>query len=332
MSSVPLYPLRFEPIYEYRPWGGRRLADRLGAPLPGDGPIGEAWVLSDRDDHPSLVANGPLEGQTIRQLLADRPRQLMGRLDGRFTRFPLLLKFLDVLEKLSVQVHPSDEQTGHLPAGETGKTEAWVVLAAEGQSRVYAGLKQGDTPDILRRAVAGGWLPAELASFVPRPGDAVLVTAGTVHALVDVVVFEVQENSDVTFRLYDWDRVDPKTGRRRTLHIDEAMACIDFGRGPVGPVVPERQGTGPGRRERLFSCPQFCGWRVSSDVPITVGADGVPRIVVCLDGAGDLAYADAAFRVRSGDVWLLPAEVGASRFDPHGTATVLEVGIPEAQR
>jgi hypothetical protein len=115
------------------------------APLPGDGPIGEAWILSDRDDHPSRVADGPLKGRTIGQLMEQCPEQLMGKLAGRFHRFPLLLKFLDAREMLSVQVHPSDAHKDLLPAGETGKTEAWVVLEAGTESRIYAGLKPGTT-------------------------------------------------------------------------------------------------------------------------------------------------------------------------------------------
>ena len=107
-SQMLLYPLRFEPIYQYRLWGGRRLGDLLTAPLP-SGPVGEAWILSDRDDHPSRVADGPLKGQTIGQLLRQSPKQMLGKLAGRFRRFPLLLKFLDAHEMLSVQVHPSDE-------------------------------------------------------------------------------------------------------------------------------------------------------------------------------------------------------------------------------
>ena len=110
--------------------GRPALAELLTAPLPGDGPVGEAWLLSDRDDHPSKVADGPLKGSTIRQLLEQSPDQILGRLAGRFRRFPVLLKFLDAREKLSVQVHPADRQSASIPAGETGKTEAWVVLAA----------------------------------------------------------------------------------------------------------------------------------------------------------------------------------------------------------
>ena len=187
--------------------GGPALAGLLTAPLPGDGPIGEAWLLSDRDDHPSLVANGPLKGRTLGGLLKQSPEQLLGRRAGPFRRFPLLLKFLDVRGALSVQVHPSDAQTEYIPAGETGKTEAWVVVEANPESRIYAGLKPGATPENMRRAIANKTLAEHLAYFTPKPGDGVLVPAGTVHALKDVVVFEVQENSDVTFRLYDWDHV-----------------------------------------------------------------------------------------------------------------------------
>jgi mannose-6-phosphate isomerase len=230
MSQELLYPLRFEPIYQYRLWGGRRLAGLLTAPLPGDGPIGEAWVLSDREDHPSRVADGPLKGRTIAQLLEQFPQQVMGKLAGRFRRFPLLLKFLDAREMLSVQVHPADTHTDLLPAGETGKTEAWVVLEAGPKSRIYAGLRPGVTEAGLRQAIANGGVADQLAYITPQPGDAVFIPAGTVHSLGgDIVVFEVQENSDVTFRLYDWNHVDAKTGKPRALQVDQALACVDFG-------------------------------------------------------------------------------------------------------
>ena len=226
IGQVSFYPLRFEPIYQYRLWGGRRLASLLTAPLPGDGPIGEAWVLSDRDDHQSLVADGPLKGRTISQLLAQFPEQVMGTLAGRFRRFPLLLKFLDAREMLSVQVHPADTHTDLLPAGETGKTEAWVVLEAGPKSRIYAGLRPGVTEAGLRQAIANGGVADQLAYFTPQPGDAVFLPAGTVHSLGgDIMVFEVQENSDVTFRLYDWDHVDAKN-RQGTGPPGGSGACL----------------------------------------------------------------------------------------------------------
>jgi len=229
------------------------LADLLSAPLPGDGPIGEAWVLSDRDDHQSHVAEGPLKGQTIGQLLKQFPEQMLGKLAGRFRRFPLLLKFLDAREMLSVQVHPGDAHADLLPAGETGKTEAWVVLEAGSKSRIYAGLKPGTTAANLRQALTNGSVADELAWFTPQPGDGVFLPAGTVHSLGgDVVVFEVQQNSDVTFRLYDWGHVDAKTGQPRALQVDQALACIDFVEGAVGRVLPVVEATIPVERERLF--------------------------------------------------------------------------------
>ena len=246
LSKTNLYPLQFEPIFQYRLWGGRRLADLLSAPLPADGLIGEAWVLSDRDDHSSLVASGPLKGQTIAQLLEHSREEILGRLARRFRRFPLLLKFLDVREMLSVQVHPSDTQTNLLPAGETGKTEAWVVLEAGSKSRIYAGLKPGTNADDLRQAIKNKTIADDLVCFTPKPEDGVFLPAGTVHSLGDgVVVFEVQENSDVTFRLYDWDHIDAKTSGLRPLQVDQALASINFADGAAGLVRPVLEATGP---------------------------------------------------------------------------------------
>src|SRR5580658_6428270 len=287
MAPTSLYPLRFEPVYQYRPWGGRRLSDLLSTPLPGDGPIGEAWVLSDRDDYQSRIAHGPLEGQTIGDLMQHFRQQLMGKLTPRFRRFPLLLKFLDAREMLSVQVHPG---------GEAGKTEAWLVLEAGPQSRIYAGLKAGTTVDDLRRALTNGAVTEHLVYFTPKPGDGVFLPGGTVHSLGgDVVVFEVQQNSDVTFRLYDWGHVDAKTGQPRALQIDQALACIDFAEGAVGPVGPLIETATQVERERLFQCEYFWLWRLRGQSPFTVGAAGEPRVLVCIEGAGQVEHRGATY-------------------------------------
>ena len=254
----------------------------------------------------------------------------MGKLAYRFPRFPLLLKFLDAHEMLSVQVHPSDAHTDLLPAGETGKTEAWVVLKTGTESRIYAGLKPGTTADNLRRAIANGAVADHLVCFTPKPGDGVFLPAGTVHSLGgDIVVFEVQQNSDVTFRLYDWDHIDAKTGKPRALQVDQAIACIDFAQGVIGLVVPVAEEVKPVLRERLFLCEHFGLWRLRGESPFIVGLAGTPRVLVCIAGDGQLEHDGANYTVGKGDVLLLPAVVGACVFRPRSAVNLLELSLPE---
>ena len=329
MDKTRLYPLRFEPIYQYRLWGGRRLASLLSVPLPGDGPIGEAWVLSDRTDHQSQIANGPLKGQTIGQVMKQFPESLMGKLSSRFTRFPLLLKFLDAHEMLSVQVHPSDAHPDLIPAGDTAKTEAWVVVEAEKGSQIYAGLKSSTTPGSLSESLKDGTIAERLVSISPKSGDAVFIPAGTVHTLGnDVVVFEVQQNSDVTYRLYDWGHIDSVTKALRPLQVDQALACIDFGSRNSGLVTPRVETTMPVERERLFDCAAFLLWRVRGQAQFTVGAIAEPHVLVGIEGSGRIMHDGTPYAVGKGDVWLLPAEVGVCAFEPSGEATMLEIAIP----
>jgi mannose-6-phosphate isomerase len=330
MDLTTLYPLRFDPIFQYRLWGGHRLGDLLSTPLPGSGPFGEAWVLSDREDHPSRVADGALKGQTLGQLMDHYPKELMGKLAHRFRRFPLLLKFLDVQEMLSVQVHPSDDRADLLPPGETGKTEAWVVVEAGAESKIYDGLKPGTTLESLRESLSDGTLRDRLAGVAPKPGDAFFTPAGTVHSLGDgVVVFEIQENSDVTFRLYDWGHIDPTTGQPRPLQVEKALAAVCFGNGQAGLVTPVVESTTPVERERLFSAKHFLLWRLQVHTPFCVGSANLPRVLVCVQGAGNVEHEGAMYPIARGEVWILPAAVGVCTFHPGGPVTLLEIAIPE---
>jgi mannose-6-phosphate isomerase len=170
-----------------------------------------------------------------------------------------------------------------------------------------------------------------LASFVPRSGDSVLVRAGTVHSLNDVVVFEVQENSDVTFRLYDWDHIDPKTGKRRPLQVEQAMACINFTQGVIGPVVPEIHDAKPLPWERLINCDHFGVWRLTEEFLFVAGAAGTCRVLVCTEGRAELEFDGVDYPFGEGDVLLLPAVVGACNCRPNGNVTVLEISLPEIQ-
>jgi mannose-6-phosphate isomerase len=328
MSHTELYPLKFEPLYQYRIWGGRRLENLLSKPLPKDENIGEAWILSDRKDQPSIVSEGLFKGRTIADLMTGFPRQLMGDAAGLFDRFPLLLKFLDAQTVLSVQVHPSDDMTEYIPEGEQGKTEAWVVLEANENSKIYAGLKPGTTPEKLKAAFTNHNIAELLPHFNPDKGDAVFIHAGTVHTIDDVLVFEIQENSDITYRLYDWDRIDQKTGSPRPLQVDKAMACINFAQGEIQPVRPEREINFPVKRELLFNCSHFIVWRNQGASPFPVGEMDLPRVLVCLEGDGHLKYDGGEYALNKGEVMLLPAVAGICSFEPRSEVTLLEIALP----
>ncbi len=327
--SVKLYPLKFDPLYQYRIWGGRRLANLVSKPLPPNDPIGEAWILSDRDDHPSIVIDGPLKGKTIKALLADSAEELMGRYSGLYQRFPLLLKFLDAQQVLSVQVHPSDDKKEYIPKGESGKTEAWVVLETGPKGLIYAGLKPGTTKESLQKDLDAHKVADDLASFSPKLGDAVLIKAGTVHTLADLVVFEVQENSDVTFRLYDWDRVDEKTGKPRDLQVKEAIACIDFNKTNIGPVEPVNDDDFNGLKEKLLECDYFKVWRTTCKSICMVGEEGAPRVLIGIAGAGEIKTTEDIYTLAKGEVMLMPASVGPCKFISKNGAVILEVALPD---
>lgn len=332
MNQPNFYPLRFDPIFQYRLWGGRNLEEFMSTPLPGDGPYGEAWILSDRDDFASVVADGPLKGRTLTELVNEFPSEMMGSLSLDHPRFPLLLKFLDCQEMLSVQVHPADSQTNLLPPGEYGKTEAWVVIGADPKCLIYEGLRPGTNPESLRKAIDDKTLGNQLPSFTPNVGDAVYIPAGTVHTLGGgVLVFEVQENSDVTFRLFDWDRVDPKTGKPRELHVDKGLASIDFRQGVGRPVISVVEEGNPVRREMLFQGDHFWVWRTFGEVPPTVGGSNEPHVLVCLEGSGHVEHNGSNYGINKGNAMLLPAAIGECVCLPNSPMTLLEIAIPRTR-
>jgi mannose-6-phosphate isomerase len=205
-----------------------------------------------------------------------------------------------------------------------------VVLETGPKSRSYAGLKPGTTEAGLRQALTNGGPADRLACFTPKPGDAVFLPAGTVHSLGgDIVVFEVQENSDVTFRLYDWNHVDAKTGKPRPLQVDQALASVDFAECAGGLVAPVVESKTPVERERLFHCEHFWLSRLHGDTPFAVGKPDVPTVLVCIAGKGQIEHGGATYPTRKGDVFLLPSVTLPCTFGPCGSASVLEIEIPQ---
>lgn len=323
MDSVPLYPLRFDPIFKPAIWGGRRLADMFPG-APAEGPIGEAWVLSDHGNDVSVVADGALKGATLRELMAYDRKTLLGPSVGRHKAFPLLLKYIDARESLSVQVHPDDALARKLAYMSRGKTEAWVVLHAEPGSRVYAGLKAGVGRAELEAAVAAGSVADCLHSFEPVVGDCIYLPASTVHALgAGITVFEIQQASDTTYRLFDWNRVDPTTGRARELHVDHALACADYQRGPVWPVEPI-EARGIGQTRCLLTCPYFVILHTTLNETAELKLLPDCRILVPMSGIAKPPDGLPDTNLRKHDVALVHAR-GRVTLNPQGTISFLEI-------
>jgi len=321
--STPLYPLTFRPVFKRYLWGGRRLGTLLGKPIGPEDDYAESWEVADHPHGQSVVASGPLAGKTLHELVVQRPDELLGRCSP-LPRFPLMFKFLDCQRDLSVQVHPDDAAAARLDPPDLGKTEAWVILHADPGSRVWAGLKAGIDRAALAEAVRRGRTADCLHWFEPRPGDCIFIPAGTVHALgAGLVVAEIQQASDTTFRLYDWDRVGPD-GKPRPLHVAEALAVIDDRRGPVDPVLP--QPTDRPQVERLVACDKFVldRWRLKGAA--VVGGDDRFHILSVLDGAARLEGLEGP--LRRGQTVLLPACLGPCALESQDGAVLLEMYLP----
>jgi mannose-6-phosphate isomerase len=297
----------------------------LGKPLPPGDDYAESWEIVDHGADQSVVRAGPLAGRTLGELVRDFGEGLLGR-DAPRASFPLLMKLLDCNRTLSVQVHPNDAQAARLDPPDLGKTEAWVVLAAEPGSKIYAGLKPGVTRDDLAASLAVGKCEELLHEFEPAVGDCVFIPAGTVHALgAGLVIAEIQQASDTTFRLFDWNRVDAD-GRPRPLHIEQSLAVIDYQRGPVAPQTPASTGA-PGR-ERLAACDKFVLDRVTLTTPTMIGGDDRCHVLAVIEGAVAAAGDPAGAPLALGDTALAPAAAGRVALTPQGRAVVLDIYLP----
>ena len=320
-----LYPIRFQPIFRRYIWGGRRLATLLGKSIGDDRTCAESWEVVDHGGDQSVVANGPCAGSRLTDLIRQHPAELLGH-HQNLDRFPLLFKFLDAHRTLSVQVHPNDIQAAELDPPDWGKTEAWIVLAAEPGSKIYGGLKRGIDRAALGREVVRGTCELCLHAFEPDPGDCVFIPAGTVHALgAGLVIAEIQQASDTTFRLFDWNRVD-EAGRPRQLHVDQALDVIDFARGPVGPIVPTK--SEHEHIERLIECEKFVidRWRLTQDWP--VGGDRRFHVLAVVEGIVELAADHQTGPLRTGSVCLLPASAGPVTVSPLESAVLIDAWLP----
>jgi mannose-6-phosphate isomerase len=223
---VKLYPLTFAPIFKQRIWGGRHLETLYGKPLPPDVSVGESWEISDRPGDESVIAHGPLRGKTLHWLMLQGPGDLLGPRDPMPARFPLLIKIIDAREVLSLQVHPPAAVAARL--GSEPKTEMWYVARAEPGAELFVGLKEGVTRAEFERKLAAQTVAQCFHRIAVKEGDAMFLPSGRVHALgAGLVIFEIQQNSDTTYRVFDWNRVG-LDGKARELHVPQSLASIDF--------------------------------------------------------------------------------------------------------
>ena len=327
-EAAVLTPLILSPIYRTYLWGGRRFETALGRKLPGDGVYAESWQLVDRGTDQSVVATGPLVGATLGSLVSTRGRELLGR-HAPQRAFPLLFKFLDACQDLSVQVHPDDERAARLGTPDLGKTEAWYVIDAVPGSRIYAGLRDGVTRERFAAALRAGCCGEAIHSFPVKAGDCVFIPAGTVHAIgAGLLVAEIQQSSDVTFRLHDWNRIGPD-GKPRALHVEEGLEATTR-LGPVAPVTPAAMAEPAVRR--LVASDYFVFDEVVPEGSWEVGGDDGCHFVAVIGGA--VAFEDrwCLPPLAIGDCVLLPASIGRQRLTATArdgvAAKLLHVALP----
>jgi mannose-6-phosphate isomerase len=309
-------PLSFRPLYMERVWGGRSLAAMPGRTVPGGAPIGESWELVDRADAQSVVARGPFIGTTLHELWTVFRKDVFGSGAPDTLRFPLLAKILDAKDTLSVQVHPPADKAAELK-GEP-KTEMWYLLDAAKGAELFAGFRRGTTRADFEQALKNGTV-AELLHRIPvKPGDAMFIPSGRCHAIgAGCVIVEIQQNSDTTYRVFDWNRKG-LDGKPRATHVAESLASIDFN--DHEPALSQPSG------ETIASCAEFRVERWPLAAPrVDTSADGV--LFTVLGGAVECA----GERFEPGQFFLLPAKANERTLVPAAPDTsVLRTTIPSA--
>ncbi|HET9419436.1 MAG TPA: type I phosphomannose isomerase catalytic subunit [Chthoniobacterales bacterium] len=307
-GSEIISPLIFEPILMERIWGGRKLAALFGKNIPAGKRVGESWEIVDRPEAQSVVANGPLKGKTLHELWLQNRDSIFGNVPDA-PRFPLLIKLLDAQDKLSLQVHPPENIAAKL--GGEPKTEFWYVAAADPGAEIFVGFRNSITREQFEKSLRAASVADHVHSIRVKPGDAMFLSAGRFHAIgAGCVLVEIQQNSDTTYRLFDWNRKDD-SGNRRPLHVDEALQCIDFNDVAPGLIKPDGELL---VRYELFEVQK---WNVAA--PREVTPRGQFAIVCCLTGMVSCADVDLA----PGKFCLIPASLQDRQLHARAEGTTL---------
>jgi len=320
-------PARLDPIFSQRPWGARSLAPLFPEKSDLREPIGEAW-LTGLD---CRFADGPFAGQTLGEAWSQMDLAWKGTAMQSTNDFPLLVKFLFTREKLSVQVHPDDDYAARneTAAGGRGKTEMWYALRAEAGAEVLLGLKPEVTREEFQKAIADGTAERCLERVPVHEGDAIFVPARTAHTIgAGLLLCEIQEYSDLTYRVYDYDRRDA-SGKARELHIEKALEVLRFGKQHGGKTTPVRITRDGVSETYLAACPYFATekWGFRERIAAASSREHFD-LLIFLEGTGRIEWADGAAEYAPAQAWIFPAALGAYELAPRSATSLLRAYVP----
>ncbi|SEH53527.1 mannose-6-phosphate isomerase [Paenimyroides aquimaris] len=315
------YPLHFQPIFKERIWGGNKLQS-IGKKLPGNN-IGESWEISMIDTDVNIITDGVYQGKSLAELIDLYPNEILGtKVYQKYGKqFPLLFKFLDAKTDLSIQLHPNDE-LAKKRHNSFGKTEMWYIMQADENARIILGFKNDSSSEEYLEHLENKSLPSVLQEYYVKKGDVFFIETGTIHAIGGgVLLAEIQQTSDITYRVYDWDRVDEQ-GKARELHVDLALEAIHYGkRNPKIEYVKQED-----QSVELVDCPFFTTKIISLTTVYKVQKSNDCFLVyICTEGSAKLSIDQESFDIKQGETILVPAQL--SQFELKGEATLLEVFI-----
>ena len=319
---------RIEPVFSPRIWGARSLAPLFPEKSNLLEPLGEAWLTGVE----CRLATGPCAGKTLGEAWAEMPAEWRGQILASTTEFPLLVKFIFPTDKLSIQVHPDDAYASvhEKAAGGRGKTEMWHVVSAYSGAQVLVGLKPGVDKGKFREGLLQHKLENLFEAVPVNPGDTLFVPAGTPHSIgPGMVICEVQEYSDLTYRVHDYGRVDAH-GKPRELHIEKALEVTKFGQRAGGKVTPLALPADGAARSLLAACRFFATERWDCSVNCEIPVDAARfELIIILEGAGSLSWPDSAARYHRGECWLVPASAGCIAVRPEAASSLIRTWVPD---
>lgn len=325
-----LYPFKMTPVFKEVLWGGSNLKNLFGKAIPSER-TGESWEAAAHPNGESRISNGFLAGKTLNYIVQKYPGDFLGAKLKRTKKFPLLFKLIDAREKLSVQVHPDNCTAKALERGGEGKTEMWYIISAAPDAKLICGVNPGVGARDFKKALSGGRLGEVLRSVPVKAGDALFIPAGTVHAIGEgIVIAELQQNSDITYRVFDWDRVDSE-GNARELHVDKALRAVSVEARRANPLIEGLAVERPNaKRVYLAASKYFAMEKVTAEKNITERQNGRSfHILFFLQGEGKIIHGNGQEFFAPGDTFVIPACMGNYSVSP---GIYLKMYVPDLCR